>query len=342
MWLARHRPVFLFIGIALLLIAIEFWIVLSVWFPRNADLLSLAITVDLTLGIPALYYLFLVRPRKSPPVALAPVFIASVLLAQLILPSAQQRYLGWIAYTLPLIEGTLLVIAGYKARSVARAYQRLRSGYVYATDALEASLRAVFGDYLAIKLLMTELSLLYYLCAGWFRRFKPNDTANLAFSYHRANGYAAVLGMFGFVIALETIGLHLIVQHWSPAIAWVLTALSLYSLAWIVGDYHAARLHPIVLTPRVLHIRTGLRWRTDLDWSAIAAVTRAASSTRPGTHDLNLAISGEPRLILDLKEPVIVHGLFGIQKKASRIGLSVDDEALFQAALSKHIASAAG
>ncbi|HEY0607782.1 MAG TPA: hypothetical protein VGD58_33010 [Herpetosiphonaceae bacterium] len=341
MWLARHRPVLLFIGVALLLSAIETWIVLSVWFPRNADLLSLAITADLTLGIPALYYLLLVRPRKSPSIALAPVFIVSILLAHLILPPTQQFYLDRIKDVLPLVEGALLVVAGIKVRAVMRAYRRLRPEYVYATDALEASLRATFGKQTVVKLLTTELSLLYYLAVGWFRRFQPSSATDPTFSYHRANGYAAVLGMFGFVIALETIGLHLIVQHWSAGLAWVFTALSLYSLAWIIGDYHAARLHPIVLTPQTLHLRTGLRWRLDLDRSAIARVARATPGTRSGKSYLNLALFGEPRLILDLKEPVVVQGLFGIQRAAARIGLSVDDEARFLTELNK-LMSAAG
>ena len=334
MRLARHSYTFAFLSLVALLCLVEIWIVKSVWFPRNADLLSLAITADLTLGIPFLYYMLLVRARQSPAITLAPIFIAAFILAHVILPSSSHIYLNRLEFLLPVVEGLAVVYGLLKARAVARHYRQVQPTTVYASDALEASLRHTFGSSRMIGLLMTELLIAYYVVGGWFRSFKNTNPINVPISCHRTSGYGAVVCMFTGLLILETFGLHLVIQHWSPTAAWVLTALSIYSLLWIIGDYHAVRLHPIVLGTHTLYIRTGLRWRVDIDWMNIAAVRRTTGQ-KPAHRYLNAAVFGEPRFVLQLKEPVIAHGLFGSQKQVSYIGLTVDDDTLFQTELNK-------
>lgn len=333
MRLVRHPHLLSFATIALLLCAVEWWIARSVGFAANADLLALAITVDLTVGLPLCYYLLVVHPRRAPAISLIPVFIVALVLASAILPPAQQMYLDRIAYVLPLIEGGALLFALYNIRRVVQQYRRVRPTMVYPTDALEASLGQVFGKSPVLTLLVTELSIPYYVLFGWLQRFTTSDPSLTLLSHHRASRYGALVGMFGGALLLETIGLHLVIQHWSDTAAWVLTALSIYSLIWLIGDYQAVRLHPHVLSDQQLLIRTGLRWRIDVDWHNIAAVQRTPPHRSRRVDYVNAAVEGEPKLVLQLHEPVTARGLFGIQRRVRQIGLTVDDEATLRAAL---------
>ena len=64
-----------------MLCVVELWVVRSMWFPQQADLLALAVTVDLVAGIPCLCYLLLVRIGRSPAIVLAPVLVAAIAVA---------------------------------------------------------------------------------------------------------------------------------------------------------------------------------------------------------------------------------------------------------------------
>jgi hypothetical protein len=334
--IVHHTRVFSFLSLVALLAGLELWISRSPWFLPNASLLALAITVDLTLGIPLLYYLVFVRPRRVAPMTLAPVCIASVVLAQQILPAAQHAYLAYVAVLVPVLEALVLLGAVLKARRVVQYYRRVRPTTVYASDALEASIRHSFGASPWVAVLVTELSLPYYVVYGWFHRFTPTQADQLVLPYHRTSGYGAVVGLLTILIGLETLGFHLLIQHWSAPLAWSLTLLSLYSLLWIMGDYHAARLHPIILTPEQVHIRTGLRWRIDVAWTAIAAVQMGMPRTRLHSY-VNAAVYGEPQLVLHLKEPVMAYGILGMRKSVRHIGLTVDDPRRFHAEVTQRL-----
>lgn len=75
--------------------------------------------------------------------------------------------------------------------------------------------------------------------AGWrccrSTRSSPRDRA---FTYHRKSLYPALFLVVLLLIIVETLALHLLIQRWSPGIAWLLTGLSLYSIFWIIGDFN--------------------------------------------------------------------------------------------------------
>jgi len=339
MRVVRYHYLPLFLGLTALLCTLEWWIITSAWFPLNPHVLSFAITIDLALGIPFLYYLCLVRTHRSPAITLAPVFLVSVGLANLLLPTAQHGYLDRIEYLLPLIELAVLLFVVFKACAVVHIYRLVRPHAVYVSDALEISLRRVVGTSPVIKLLVTELTLPAYVLIGWFKSYTPSDPQHVPFSYDRKTGYGTVVPLFIGLVSLETMLVHVLVQYWSPMIAWILTGLSVYSLVWIVGDYQACRFHPLVLTADQLHIRTGLRWRADVPLTAIKSVQRATRAEPKASDYVNVAVYGEPRYLLYLTKPIIMHGLLGIEKQVTKIGFSVDDGLRFEAELQRKLQS---
>jgi hypothetical protein len=149
---------------------------------------------------------------------------------------------------------------------------------------------------------------------------------------HKLNDWATVVACFIVAIVAESIGVHLLVQHWSPTVAWIITALDLYGILWLLGDYHALRLLPTTIEDGVLHLRYGLRWTADIPVANIAAVKPAPVDwKRKGV--MKVAMLDEPRLLIELREPVTVYGLAGLKRTVNAIAILPDDPEGFEAAL---------
>lgn len=322
----RFKPWQMFLVLAAALVALESWVVTRPDFAAQPDVLGLAVTVDLTIGVPLLFFFLVVRRYHLTPLAVVPVFVLSVIAANALVPPAGQGTLRVIEYALPVVELTVFAILAYKVRGIVRAYRRLRPPAVYAQDALEAALRQELGNAQVISLLTTELILLSLAVAGWFLKFTPRPPVQAVFTTQRRSGHGLILGFVMFILLLETVALHVVVSHWSTTVAWVLTFGSLYALVWLIGDFHAVRLQPIVLTADALHVRCGLRWRATIPWSQIEQVRRAKADDRNRKDTVNAAVMGEPRLIVVCREPVVAVGLLGRRRVVSRVGLTVDDE----------------
>ncbi len=317
-----------FIGASLLVLGVE-WLVALTRGASVSSALALGITLDLVLGLPALYYWLVLRHSQRSRHALVPVALLALLSARIIVPSSGQgllTLLEWVAIGLELLLlGTLLV----RIRRIWRTYQQLRPTYAYASDALSTSVRTHVGA--APRWLLQELLLLWGGLWGWTRGFQPQPQ-HVAFSYHRRSGYTALLGLFIFLVLVETGLVHLLVQHWSPTAAWILSGLSLYTLLWLWGDYQLIRLHPLVLTPTTLHLRSGLRWRADVPRSAVQSLRRASGRER--NQLFSIALVGPPQHIVEFTQPITVTNLFGRQRQVTQLGLTIDDPAALIDALS--------
>lgn len=101
----------------------------------------------------------------------------------------------------------------------------------------------------------------------------------------------------------------------------MLTGLRAYSLAWLLGDFQAARLNPSLLSGSRLHLRTGLRWQADLALEEIIAVHDQA----PAEKHVKMVMFGSPDFWLECSDPVLVRGLFGIERRVKFLGLGLDD-----------------
>ncbi len=336
-----YRTLIWFIGLALLLCATEAWIVQSHYFPQKPDLFSLGITLDIVLGLPTLYYVFVVHRKTLPAVTLVPVFVVALLLAGYILPTEHHTYLAYARQAVPLGE---IVVVGFivvQMRQVVRLFKELRSEYVYVIDAVEATFYRVFGKSLVISIVLTEFTLLYYSVFAWRKQFMSEHKSIAVFRYHTRGGYPAILGVLLLCVVVETAGLHVLVQQWSHLAAWILTALSVYSALWLCGDFNAMRLNPITLTQERLYLRTGLRWRADIDRANIAEIRVLTTADKRNIANksselykaLRITPMGDARLLLTFSQPTEIHGLFGIRKHTRYVALSVDDERRFLTAL---------
>ena len=337
MHLTRKTGFSLFIAVVAALCALELWVATSAYFVQNTPVLAFAITADLLLGIPLLFYALIVRPFRLSPITLAPVFLLAVVIAGYILPPTGRTYLGMTKALVPLIEFTLLSLVFWKARGIYQHYRLAKQQETYFIDALERSVRSSFGNYPVLKLLTLELSLIFLAFFGWFMQFRPRNPRDVVFTYHRKSLYAAIFLVLLLLIVLETLALHLLIQRWSLPAAWTLTGLSIYSIFWIIGDFNAIRLHPIVLAGETLYMRSGFRWCATLRLMDIVEVQQLKPKDAKSRDYLSFALAGEAQMVIVLKQPVRVKGLFGIEKEVSRIGLFLDDVVTFRTELDRRL-----
>jgi hypothetical protein len=333
MHLARKTSASLFISAVVALCCVELWVVTSPAFPPNSALFAAVITADLLMGIPLLFYGLVVRPYQLSPTTIAPIFLVAFVLARFILPPTDRQYLDTASFLIVLIEVTVLGVLVWKARHIAQHYQQIRPHSIYFSDALERSIRAGIGAHPAIKLFTIEFVLIFLAVFGWFMTYRTVDSRAKVFTYHRKSLYPVVFLVFLLLMIFETIGLHLLIQHWSPLVAWILTTVSIYGLLWVIGEFNALRLLPIVLADETLHLRSGFRWSATIRLTDIVDVQRPKRNDIKSPDYLGFARAAEPQMVLVLKQPVRVLGLFGREKEVSHIGLFLDDVSAFRAAL---------
>lgn len=307
--------------------------------PDRPELGAGAITFDLVVAVPLLFYLLVVRAARAPAITLVPVVLGSLFGASLVLPEEHQRYLDLAGRLAVPLE---LLLLGYVAVRIYRGRSAPVEGRGGLLERLRATLRQVLPSRLAADAVAHEAALLGYALLAW--RARPDVCeGELGFSVHRGNGYGGTLAAAGFMTIVETVVVHLLVERWSATAAWVLTALSLYGLVWLLGHFQAVRLRPVLLAPDALYVRIGLLWSARVPYGDIAALERAGAGARarhaPGY--LHAVTLGPARLLVELCEPADVDGLYGyVKRDVHRIGLAVDDAERFRVELARRVEAA--
>jgi hypothetical protein len=327
------RPYLWLAIILVLFLSVEYWIVQSIYFGKRPELISIGVAIDLTLGIPALFYFLLVRPRKYSLLILFPVFLISLAIATIMIPSGYQHFLTSEKKIVPIFEIVLIAYVISKIFKVRKRYRELKVREDFFLDSLRQAVSDVFNDNKAVNILLTELLLMYLAFAGWFLKFDERS-GHPAFTYHRKSSYSTILGVMIALLCIETTAFHIIVLHWSKIFAIIMTGLSIYSLLWLIGDFNAIRLQPVLVKDDNIQLRIGLRWKATIPISAISSVDIGSGPPRNTKGYVRASVLGA-RVVLNLNQPVSVQGLFGMVRQPSRIGLSIDDTDLFRGEILK-------
>lgn len=146
---------------------------------------------------------------------------------------------------------------------------------------------------------------------------------------HSARSPAVTMGV-GLVVAVETIALHLWLVSRHPTTAWVLTALSILTIGWLVSDYVALGTSFVEVLPDEIELRVGRRATARIPRASIVSVMRPGWRDVPdpggvdGRDFINPMKPAEPNVLLVVSPPASIR-LFGrITRQAGRIGLHVD------------------
>lgn len=263
-----------------------------------------AVAVDLTVVLTVFVWWIVGRELRWSPLAMAPLFLASLVLAGRVLPGPT-----------PALTALHILALPAELVAVAWAVKRLRSSN---------RVRHV---------LEYELDVLRTALGGWRAPVLPAESL----TYHRRAGYGAVVAALIMAMAAEILAVHLVVSCWSDRGAWAFTALGLYGLLWILGDWKACRSRPVTLAGGEMRIRFGLRWRLDIPVERIVALRGPSTGgvATPPEVDLRLALPGTSPTVLELDSAVTARGPYGIQRKVRTLALALDDPARLHALVAR-------
>jgi len=146
------------------------------------------------------------------------------------------------------------------------------------------------------------------------------------FSYHRA--VAPMLWVLTALSGIELLVLHLLVSHWSPTAALLLSAVTLAGIVWLVVAIASMKRLPVVIGHDRLILRTGRFRRLDVSLADVAGLRREWNQALVKHRStLNLALVAYPNVVVELRQAR--PGRRGIKRVAHRL----DDPGAFEAGL---------
>ena len=309
-----------FVPSAILVIGACFAILRSHAFAQHPDVMAWAVTFDLTLTVPLLYWLLVVRTGRARPLTIAPVFLLSMALAAVLVPKGQQAFLRDLRLLGVPMELLLLGALGYRVFRASR--ERSTSSDPY--ERILSASRVLAGDGRAAEVIASEGATMYYALFCWRKQASSEERT---FTVHERSGWGTVVACILVLLVAESIGLHLLVQMWSWKAAWVVTFFDVWGILWLLGDYHALRLRRSSITDDALELRFGLRWSATIPRSNIASVTEVHAEGEWKRPDvLRVAMLEEPRWLITLREPMTIRGMAGLRKTIRGVALLPDDD----------------
>lgn len=316
----------MFVGLMGLIIICDFWLV---HFPyrTTTDLqtVDFGVAMDFMLIIPFVYYMVMVRNTHR---HWTTVIYVSFICSHAVLWRLHDPNLQVLSYPIDLLF--VIVELRFMAQlvRVARTYRQLRgTSDLPSVEIIGEALVAHFGSNPLIRYISTDLSLFYYSLFSWSRKeYIPAGTKS--FTYYVKSNARIVLIVMSKVLLLEGFATHLVVQHWSHSVAWILTASNIYLWLFLLGDYRAMRLNPITLSGSSLRFSYGLRFSLTVPISDVQGVT-TVSNLDLTKAERKQALVYEPNVHLTLRRPHLARRAFGMEKMVTELYIHVDQPDVF-------------
>lgn len=282
--LDRFRPTLWFGALLLLIVSLEHTITTSTLFSQR-PILPCAVTFDLLVGIPGLFYWLVVRRYQLPLSSLAGVVGACLAVTYWVLPVAQQAPLHALRFLPALLEGVTFLLLVTKARRLLRSYQAAYQQRPAFWPSAQLAVQQTLGP--AGVLLVAEVEMLRYALLGWWAKPEVTQEAT-AFSSYRDSGFTAFAVMVGVALTVETAVLHLLVSLWSTRVAGWLLFFDVYTLVMLVAHGQAVRLRPTLLTTDTLHLHVGFVWHLTVPLGELVVLESLRDNPEPATDLFNL------------------------------------------------------
>ncbi|MCQ0112565.1 hypothetical protein SAMN04487906_2153 [Zhouia amylolytica] len=287
------------------------------------DTLGMAISADLLLTIPAIYYL-LIRNTKVSKLTVIPFIVFGLLAGSYFLPIEKQTYLILFkTWALPVIELSVFSLIIIKISRAIKKFKALKGDSPDFYDVLRRTCYDVLPGRLVLPF-ATEVAVLYYSFICWKRRpLKENE-----FSYHLKSGSPALMGALIFIILIEAVAMHFLIVLWSHIAAWILTGLSIYTAIQFLGFVKSLSQRPISLDGRHMSLRYGIMNETRIPYSCIKSIHIFTKDLKKDTLTRTLSPLGaleSHNIIIYLKDVHTLNGLYGIKKEYKVIGFHIDE-----------------
>ncbi|WP_282044093.1 hypothetical protein [Winogradskyella flava] len=316
-------------GVPLLLILAMVSLTFSSYFKTHSSFLSTAITLDLLLTVPFIYFL-LIRKTSIPKTTVVPFIILGVVLGSFVIPVEHQYYLDLFkTWALPVME---LCVLSYVVYNLVKTIKLYKTNKAHSNLDFYSTLKSTCAEILprpAVIPVVTEIAVFYYGFIHWKKReLKPNE-----FSYHKNSGTIGLLAALIFLIAIETAAIHLLLIKWSTVAAWILTGLSIYSGIQILGFLKSMTKRPIVVENDKLYLRYGIMNETTISFDNIESIELSMKDIEMNKTTRKLSVLGNlegHNIIIKLKKEHTLTGLYGVKKPFTLIAFHVDNKQEFK------------
>lgn len=174
-----------------------------------------------------------------------------------------------------------------------------------------------------------------------------------SFTTYKTNGILLILGVFCCCFVVETVGVHFLLAMWNKKLAWIITALSAYTVLQLYAHMRAVKARPVLVTDRLLLLRNGLIADVSVNFDNIEYIeskpARFGSAQRVSIQSINKPpVTVQPvdtniqpiklalfksfenhNILIRLRQPVQVHRPFGIRQKTDTLLFFVDRPEIF-------------
>ncbi len=297
---------------------------------------AFALVADLLLTVPLVYFL-LIRKTKIPYTTVVPMMVLGLLIGTQVLPAESQTYLNsFKSYFLPVIELTVLSFIFIKVRKVRRAVRETQYAHSDFFTSVKEACTGIVPPKMVYPIAM-EVAIIYY--GIWTWRKKP--VSKNEFTYHKKSGLVALLCALIMVVAVETVVLHILLEDVSNVLAWIITALSIYTGLQLLGMVKSMPRRYMQIQEDGVFLPQGVMGEAFIPYDQIESLEFSWQDFED-TDDLRrlspLGGMARHNVILHCHVPQTIHGLYGIKKTAKSLALFVDDKQAFKAAIDQRIA----
>jgi hypothetical protein len=154
----------------------------------------------------------------------------------------------------------------------------------------------------------------------------------VTFTQHEKSGWTALAFAFLVAIFAEGVVVHILVAEEWPALAWLLTASSVLTALWFVGDARAVARYPVRLDGDALRATVGWRLSVEVARDRIVRVEKIAAV--PPGNALNAAVAGAPNVMIVVDREQTAR-FAGVPMKFTRLLLQLDDPDRFVGAFAQ-------
>lgn len=316
----------IFFIVLALIVGVEYFVVQQPQFYEPSSFIPYAVGIDLLIMIPILYYFLIVKRLKQHILTLVFGVSLSVTVSYFILPKSHYFIIEYAEKLLVILE---ILFVGYvliKAKSIIEEYRRLNINHYDFIGNLKKSFQKNVGVSPLINFLVSELIMLRYGLFFWIKA-KKSITDN-EFTIHQNSGFIALFSVLIFVSVIECCVIHLLVGHYYETLAWILTAISIYSLVFLVAHLFAVIDQRISIDASKIFVRVGFFWNFEIQKSHIDKVEIIKKDIDKTTEDeLNTCklLLTQPNIAIYLTEKYAISGIYGLKREVNVIYLCVDD-----------------
>lgn len=321
-----------FFGIAASVVAAWMIVIHRGTLDARPALLAGGVAMDLFGTVTLAYWWLVVRGGRASPRSIITVIALACVAARVILPTDVAERFGIVRFVLAAGE---VVLIGWAIARLRRT--RTHAGTTTARDVdddlaarIEAVCNAIAPNPVVARVAATEMATMAYA----FARRSRAELAPGRFAVAPALVPAMLWALVG-VAAIEIAALHLFITRWSVRAAWVVTAVGIYSVIWLVGHFRAVTMRRCHVAPDAITIHVGLRCDAVIAPANVASLKLLDWKTA-GSLAKSVYQPGRPQpsnVLVTLRAPARITAVLGMTKTVESLALRLEDPAGFVAAV---------